>query len=86
MKEITKEELEVDMDSIQKDKNLESYGQPIEFYFGFFDLIGEDLLLVVEESGKASRAINSTFLAMIPKKDASKSFNNFRPILLCNVM
>jgi hypothetical protein len=47
----------------------------------------EDLLRVIEEvrsTRKVSGAFNSTFLAFIPKEDKPKSFNDFKPISLCN--
>lgn len=31
------------------------------------------------------KAFNSTFLALIPKKEGANSFDSFRPIALCNV-
>ena len=64
-------------------------GWPKEFLEGFIDLVGKDLLLVVEESTSSSkvlREINSTFLTSIPKKDVPESYGYFRPISLCNVV
>jgi hypothetical protein len=55
----------------------------------FFDLLGNDLLEVVEESrrlGKVSGALNATFIALIPKSDKPDSFGGFRPIALCNLV
>ena len=59
----------------------------IEFIKVFFNLLGKDLLMVVEEYrlySKVLGAFNSTFLAMIPKKYVPKYFEYFRPISLCN--
>jgi hypothetical protein len=47
-------------------------GWTIEFYLFFFELLGEDIIWVVEEvrmSRKVSRNINATFIALIPKVD-----------------
>ena len=49
----------------------------------------DDLLKVVQESqraGKVLGALNSTFLALIPKKQNPSSFEEFRPISCCNVV
>jgi hypothetical protein len=56
--------------------------------FYFFDLVGDDLLEMVEESrirGEVVRGLNSTFLALIPKVNKPTSFDDFRPISLCNL-
>ena len=56
---------------------------------GFFDLVGEDLLEVVEESkrsGVIHAPINATFIALIPKVKKVESFDDFRPISLCNCL
>ena len=53
-----------------KDKSLGSDGWIAEFFFFFTDLVGADLLEMVEETrlrGEVIRPLNSTFLALIPK-------------------
>ena len=49
--------------------------------------MGEDLLRVIEDSGKSGKipiVFNSTFIALIPKSDNPKTFDEFKPISLCN--
>ena len=49
--------------------------------------MGEDVLRVVEDSrkmGKIPAVFNITFIALIPKTDQPKNFDDFRPISLCN--
>jgi hypothetical protein len=61
----------------------------VEFFLAFFDLLGEDILGLVEESrrkGRVSGALNATFVALIPKSDKPDSFGGFRPIALCNLV
>ena len=56
---------------------------------GFFDLVREDLLKVVEDSGVKGyilEAFNATFIALIPKSAHPKNFKEFRPISFHNVM
>ena len=50
--------------------------------------MGPILVNVVESSrisGRVSHALNSTFLALIPKVDMPVSFADFHPISLCNL-
>ena len=61
----------------------------MEFFLAFFDIVGNELLEVVEESrrlGKVTRPLNATFIALIPKSDKPDSFGGFRPIALCNLI
>jgi len=60
----------------------------VEFFLLFFDVVGGDLLEVVEESklrGEVVRAIKSTFLVLIPKFNNPSTFDDFRSISLCNL-
>jgi hypothetical protein len=61
---------------------------PVEFFKFFYDLIKEDLLLMIKESqseGRIFGPLNSTFLCLIPKKKNVESFEDYRPISCCNV-
>lgn len=89
LEDVTVEELKEVLHSFQHDKSPGPDGWPIEFYVGFFDLIGRDLLGVVNESkrtGVIHGPINATFIALIPKTDKVESFEDFRPISLCNCL
>ena len=50
MGEVSMEELSRVLHSFQKDKSLGLDGWPVEFFLGFFEFFGEELLSVVEES------------------------------------
>jgi hypothetical protein len=85
--EVTEAELKETLHIFQKDKSPGPDGWTIEFYRGFFDLIRENLLKVVEESrtnGIIHSPFNSTFITLIPKLNDPQSFDDFRPISLCN--
>lgn len=87
--EVTMEELEATIKWFKKDKNPGPDGWSIEFYIAFFDILAIDLLKVIElcrQDGRVSSALKSTFIALIPKADHPASFNDFRPISLCNCL
>ena len=59
----------------------------IKFFLELYDLLGLDLLQVVNDTritGRILACFNSTFIALIPKVDNPLSQNDFRPISLCN--
>ena len=89
MSTITLEELEKIVFQMKKGKAPGPDGFPIEFFQEFWDIIKLDLLAVAQESQKNKqmlRALNSTFLALIPKGEGADQLSQFRPISLCNVI
>eukprot|EP00253_Pinus_taeda_P008243 PITA_08243 len=83
------EELESTIKWFKKDRSPGPDGWTIEFYSAFLDLLGNDLLNIIEQSrrsGRISSAIKSTFIALIPKANHPSSHNDFRPISLCNCL
>jgi hypothetical protein len=85
---VTMEELKDVLFHFKKDKSPGPDGWTIDFFTFFFDLVGEDLLAMVEESrrlGSISGSINSIFLTLIPKTNNPTIFEDFRPISLCNL-
>ena len=76
------------MKSFKRDKAPGPDGWTVEFYLHFFEILGPSLVNLVEASrilGKVAPAINSTFIALIPKVDSPTCFGYFRPISLCNL-
>jgi hypothetical protein len=84
----TLQEILVALKSFSKDKIPGPDGWTVEFYLHFFDLVGPDLLELVEDtrlSGKVAGALNSNFLTLIPKEANPTTFGDYRPIALCNM-
>ena len=89
LKPISALEVEVVLKGFKKDKSPRPNGWPVEFFLAFFDLVGRDLVLDVEQSrllGKVTGALNSTFLTLIPKCEKPLTFADFHPISLCNLV
>jgi len=85
---VTKNEIFEILRGFAKDKSHGPDGWTVEFFLHFFELIGQDLLNMVEEStirGEVIISINSTFLALTPKANNPTEFNDFRSIALCNL-
>eukprot|EP00253_Pinus_taeda_P015079 PITA_15079 len=85
--EVRKEEVESTIKSMEKDKSPGPDGWTVKLFTHFFELIGDELTDVVEESrkkGEIFSPFNATFIALIPKKEDPESFEDFRPISLCN--
>ena len=64
----------------QKDKTSGPDGWTIEFFLDLFELLGEDLLRVIEDtrlSGGLLDSFNSTFIALIPKVDNHVTLSDF---------
>ena len=81
-------EVERALKLFKKDKAPGPDGWLVEFFLFFFDILGPLLVNVVESvrtSGRVAPALNSTFLALIPKTDLPVSFADYRPISLCNL-
>ena len=87
MKSVTMQDIKHILSISKNDKSPGPNGIFVEVYKCLFDVLGEDLLRVIELSrisGKIPAVFNSTFLALIPKIDHPLSFEDFRPISLCN--
>jgi hypothetical protein len=86
---VTLSELKTTLSLLQKEKSPGPDGWTAEFFSHYFDLVGTDLLQMIEDTritGKISSSLNSTFLVLIPKSDQPSSYNDFRPISLCNLV
>lgn len=86
---ISEEELQNVIKAFKRDKIPGPDGWPIEFFSHFYDLFKNDLLRMVEASRMSESIhsiISSTLIALLPKKAKSDTFQDFRPISLCNIL
>ena len=74
---MSKEELQVVLSSWKQDKILRSYYWLVMFYIGFYYLLENDFIRVINEVIRSSKVLgpfNANFWALIPKKDNLMSF------------
>jgi hypothetical protein len=84
----TKEEILTVLKGFKKEKSPGPDGWSVELYIHFFDIMGQDLLDVVEDArtrGVINPQLNNTYLVLIPKSNLPKHFKDYRPISLCNL-
>jgi hypothetical protein len=84
----TKEDLWKILKDFAKDKSPGLDGWTVEFFLHYYELVGEDLLGMVEESrsrGEVIKDLNLTSLLLIPKVNKPLNFGDFQSISLCNL-
>lgn len=67
------------------DKSLDPDGFTFAFFKSCWETIKKDVMAVVEDfhsNGKLVRGLNTSFVVLIPKKDGSNKFEEFKPISL----
>lgn len=71
---------------MEGDKAPSSDGLPPSFFKKSLEILKNDIWEMVEESGEKymSKEINNTFITLMPKKDIAQTFEDLRPISLCN--
>ena len=77
---VTLKEMELVLKGFVKGKIPSPDGGMVEFFITFFYLVGKDLLAALEQSrteGYISKAMNATFIALIPKFEKPDSFSDF---------
>jgi hypothetical protein len=61
----------------------------VDFFKACWDVVKQDIYDIVEDSRHSTsilKALNSTFINMIPKENEARTLDYFRPITLCNVV
>jgi len=86
---VTEEEIKRVLFAMPKDKSLGPDSYTMEFYKSTWDIIGKEFILAIKSffvKGFLPKAINSTILALIPKKATTNEMKDYRPISCCNVI
>ncbi|GKA76547.1 putative non-LTR retroelement reverse transcriptase, partial [Tanacetum coccineum] len=86
-KEVNEEEIRKVVFAMPREKSPGPDGFTIEFFKDTWDVVGKDLLIAVQsffQLGFLPKGINSTILALIPKKKGAKTMKDYRPISCCN--
>ena len=88
-KEVTADEIKKILFAMATNKSPGPDGFTCEFYKAAWPIIGNDFTAVVQSffaTGFLPKDINSTILALIPKKDEAIRMGDYRPISCCNVL
>ena len=87
--EVTGEEIRKVLFSMPSHKSPGPDGFPSEFFRTAWPVVGHDFIVAVQSVFKFSflpKGVNSTILALVPKKEDSLEMKDFRPISCCNVL
>lgn len=86
---VSKEEVSRVINEMQNGKAPCSNGFNVDFFEAYWETIKQDILEVVEDSRKSKRvlkALNASFITLIPKQENSMTMDGFRPIAFCNMV
>lgn len=86
---VTKEEIKEVLFHMPGSKAPGPDGFTTEFFKEAWSVIGEDVTIAIQsffDKGFLPKGLNSTILALIPKKVEAKMMKDYRPISCCNVL
>lgn len=87
--EVTAEEIRKVLFAMPNSKSPGPDGFPCEFFKTTWPIISQDFIVAVQSVfryGFLPKGVNSTILALIPKKLDSMEMRDYRPIACCNVL
>ena len=88
-KPITKKEVSEVLKEMQNGKALGPDGFNVDFFKACWSIVKVDIIRVVEDSRlnrTILRALNTSFISLIPKQDNAQTPEKYRPIALCNIV
>ncbi|GAU18899.1 hypothetical protein TSUD_228890 [Trifolium subterraneum] len=86
---IIKEEVTATLNSMKPFKAPGPDGFHCIFFKQYWHIVGDDIFHLVKtafDTGHFDHNISNTLIALIPKSDTPKTFKDFRPISLCNII
>lgn len=89
IKVVTEEEIREVVFKMPSNKSPGPYGYTTEFFKASWSIIGKDFTAAVQSffsKGFLPKGLNSTILALIPKKENAQGIRDYRPISCCNVL
>ena len=87
--EVTEEEIRKVLFAMKSNKSLGPDGFPCEFYKLTWPVLRRDFVVAIQsvfQFGFLPKGVNSTILALVPKKTDSMEMKDYRPIACCNVL
>lgn len=86
---VTAAEIRATLFAMPLNKSLGPDGYSVEFIRASWDIVGEDIIGAVKEffrNGRLLRDMNTTAIALIPKKPKACCLSDYRPISCCNIV
>ncbi|XP_013717736.1 uncharacterized protein LOC106421439 [Brassica napus] len=86
---VTAAEIKVTLFTMPLNKSPGPDGYSVEFIRASWDTVGEDIINAVSEffrNGRLLKDMNTTAIALIPKKPQACSLGDYRPISCCNIV
>lgn len=87
--DVTETEIKKVIISMPTNKAPGPDGYTVEFFREGWSIVGKELIVAIQsffQFGFLPKGLNSTILALIPKKLESKEMKDYRPISCCNVI
>ena len=88
-REVTAVEIKGTLFSMPLNKSPGPDGYSVEFIRASWDIVGVDIINAVREffkNGRLLKDMNTTAIALIPKKSEACSLGDYRPISCCNII
>jgi len=86
---VTEEEVNEVLKDMQNGKAPGPDGFNVDFFKACWNIVKQDILNIVEDSRGSKtilKALNTSFISLIPKQDLAHTVDKYRPIALCNVV